>query len=143
MIKIKFCSDCDHEKLAEFLTFLAASINEYKEENQLVAIAQLDEKVKIAYVKIVVNMTFDDDGEIDEKEFSEIFQLISRINLAPESRYIIRSYMAEEEKLVPLEELLQELDRECPDSQLKPMRISLVNGVAPTKPDTHSFAMSG
>nr|WP_321513355.1 hypothetical protein [uncultured Pseudodesulfovibrio sp.] len=125
-VKLHDLIDCDYEKLASFLKCITTDVDEYKEEDQLQVISDLSEALKIAYLQIVVNMAFADDGVVDEKEFSEILQLMTRLNLASESRNKVRSYIANSDNLAPLSGLMAELDNECPESQKKATHISLV-----------------
>ncbi len=85
----------------------------------------MDEVVKVAYLKVIVNMAYDNDSVIDEKEFAEILLLMTRLNLSSESRFSIRTYMTAFERAVPIEALLEEIDTHCPHGQIRSLHISL------------------
>ena len=68
-------------------------LEEYADENQLKSISEMSEEFKIAYLQIIVNMTFSDDGLIDERELSEIFQLMTRLTLSAKSRSTVLNYI--------------------------------------------------
>jgi hypothetical protein len=38
------------------------------------------QKLSVAYVKIIVNMAFSDDGQVDKKEFAEILLLMTDLS---------------------------------------------------------------
>ncbi|MBF1279559.1 MAG: hypothetical protein HXM78_03720 [Neisseria lactamica] len=105
---------------------------EFKDEQQLVPIEDMPEKLKTAYVQCIANMAFANDNIIDEKELAEIFVLMSRINLQPESRSIIRSYMCNLDTLQPLEVLLSTIAENEPGGQIKNIHISLVKDLINT-----------
>lgn len=85
----------DKKKFAEFLNKIITEFDDYKEENQLKIIAEMPDQLKIAYLKIIVNMTFVDDQNIDEKELTELFLLMTRLELSRESRFEVRTYITE------------------------------------------------
>lgn len=125
-ISIAELVDCDYKKLTDVITSLSKDFDEYKEEKQLVPINEMNEALKIAYLKAVINMAYANDDLIDDKEFAEILLLITRLELTPDSRFVVRSYMASIDSLTPLEKLIAEIDNECPDGQIKSLHISLV-----------------
>ena len=82
--------------------------------------------LKIAYLKVMVNMTLADDGIVDEDELAEILQLMTRLDLTIESRYQVREYITNSVEGITLSELMTIINSECPNSQLKATHISLV-----------------
>lgn len=123
---IKYLGDCNYQKLAEILVSIHTEFKEFKEEKQLVTIEELSESLKEAYLKVVINMAYDNDGVVDEKEFAEILLLITRLNLTPETRVKLRGYMSSSEGLDSMEELMQIIDQESPEGHVKALHISLV-----------------
>lgn len=71
-------------------------------------------------------MAFDNDGEVDNDEFSEILQLITRLNISAETRNKIRLYIAEPSGMVPTSSLISLIDELSPDGMQKALHISLV-----------------
>jgi len=112
--------------LAEILNEAVNKFDDFKEQSQLQPIEELSEKLKIAYLKIIINMAFDNDGEIDSTEFAEILQLTTRLSLVPESRHIIREYMSSIDTLSPVDELVSIIDAHTPDGMHEALHISLV-----------------
>ncbi|HBP6021025.1 TPA: hypothetical protein L6A14_24335 [Pseudomonas aeruginosa] len=122
---IKDLTDCDYAALASVLQGVIDNFSEFQDEKQLIPIDEMDEAVKVAYLKVMVNMAYDNDAVIDEKEFAEILLLMTRLNLSPESRFSVRTYMTAFKPAVPIETLLAELDSHCPRGQIRPLHISL------------------
>ncbi|MCG9756251.1 hypothetical protein L1D40_13625 [Shewanella insulae] len=124
--------DCDYRLLAEILNRAVTECDNFEEENQIVTLAEMSEALKIAYVKVIANMAFADDGEVDKKEFSEILMLMTRLELTTESRFELRSYLSSEHNQVPLVDLLATIDTECVPSHNKAVKISLVKDLIST-----------
>lgn len=124
--EFKYNTLVDTEALARILNGALESFESYEEQNQLEPIENLSEELKLAYLKVVVNMAFDKDGVVDNNEFSEILQLITRLSLKPESRNEIRLYIAESESVVPTSDLVSTLNDLSPDGMQQSLHISLV-----------------
>ena len=58
----------------------------------------MSKELRLAFVKIIINMAFENEGQIDDKERSEIMLLVNRIKLEKEERFEILGYMAEIQK---------------------------------------------
>lgn len=124
-VVIKALLECDYAKLAEILQATIVEFDEYKEEKQLISINEMAEAVKVAYLKAIINMAYENDDLIDDKEFAEILLLMTRLELSTESRFSLRAYMASMDTITPLEKLLSQIDAECPDGQIKSLHVSL------------------
>jgi hypothetical protein len=129
-IVIKDMDGCDYKKLVEILQIAICNFVDYTEEKQLISIDEMNESVKIAYVKVIINMAHDNDGVIDDKEFAEILLLMTRIDLSADSRFSLRAYMASTEEFTPLEQLISQIETECPDGQIKSLHISLTKDLS-------------
>jgi uncharacterized coiled-coil protein SlyX len=116
------------EKFTGFLNKIITEFEEYKEEDQLKEIADMPDELKIAYLKIIVNMTFIDDEEIDEKELAELFLLITRLELNKDSRFVIRRYITEisKDNIETVKNLINIIKENSEDSHHKSLMISLV-----------------
>lgn len=125
-VSISSLVDCDYKKLAEILSVVANDYDEYKEEKQLVSINEMTEGLKVTYLKSVINMAYANDGLIDDKEFAEILLLMTRLELNSDSRLAVRGYMASIDRLTPFDQLITQIDSECPDGQANSLHISLV-----------------
>ncbi|PTQ87367.1 hypothetical protein C8N29_11914 [Agitococcus lubricus] len=123
---LKNLGGCNYKKLAEILQKTSQDFEDYKEEKQLVPIDEMSEALKEAYIKAIISMAYDNDNHIDDKEFAEILLLMTRLVLSPESRLHLRTYMASTDQLTTLETLVEIIDKECPDGQIKSVHISLV-----------------
>lgn len=124
--KLKSLMECDYKKLASVLEHAFSDFDEFQEENQLITLAEMPEALKVAYVKIIVNMAYFDDGVVDKKEFAEILLLMTRMELTDESRFELRSYISTESNLIPVDTLLSIIDEECVLSHNKAIKVSLV-----------------
>ncbi|VEB95980.1 Uncharacterised protein [Cedecea lapagei] len=124
--QLKSLMECNYKKLSDVLEHTISDFDEFKEEDQLITLAEMSEALKVAYVKIIVNMAFSDDDQVDKKEFAEILLLMTRLELTTESRFTLRSYIGAESSLIPVEELITIIDRECVPSHNKSIKISLV-----------------
>src|SRR5690606_32580083 len=93
-IFIKDLLDCDYKKLTDVLQATIRDFDDYKEEKQIVSIDEMNEPLKVAYVKAIINMAYDNDDVIDDREFAEILLLMTRLDLSTESRFSLRAYMA-------------------------------------------------
>ena len=118
----------DKKKFTDFLKKIITDFEEYKEEDQLKDIADMPDELKIAYLKIIVNMTFIDDEEIDEKELAELFLLITRLELNKDSRFEIRRYITEISKnnIEVNENLINAIKENSEVSHHKSLMVSLV-----------------
>jgi hypothetical protein len=125
-LTIRQLSYCDYQQLAETLQGCIDGFTEFKEERQLIPISELSESLKMAYVQAVINAAYDNDSVIDNKEFAEILQLMTRLDLGPETRFKLRAYMASSSGQIPLTTLLTEIDTHSPAGQVKALHISLV-----------------
>jgi len=125
--KLQNLYDIDMEELAKFLNDIISKFEDYEEEDQLKEIADMPNELKIAYLKIIINMTFIDDGEIDAKELAELFLLMTRLELASESRFIVRAHITEisEENIISVESLLAIIKNNSETSHFKSLMISL------------------
>src|SRR5690606_37912732 len=65
-LSLKYIPGLDLEKLAEIINGALEKFETYQEQNQLQPIEALAEDLKVAYMKIIVNMAFDNDGSVDD-----------------------------------------------------------------------------
>ncbi len=117
----------DKKNFAEFLNKIITDFEDFKEENQLKEIADMPDELKIAYLKIIINMTFTDDEKIDEKELAELFLLMTRLELEMEPRFTVRAYITEisKDNMEPIEELLKIIKNNSEASHYQSLMISL------------------
>ena len=120
-------SSIDKKKFAKFLNKIISEFEDYEEEDQLKTISEMSDELKISYLKIIVNMTFIDDEEIDEKELAELFLLMTRLELDKESRFAVRAYITEisKENIVSTESLIEIIKNNSEASHYQSLMISL------------------
>jgi len=125
--KVTLSSSFNYNKFAEFLNKIITDFEDYKEEDQLKEMADMPNELKVAYLKIIINMTFVDDEEIDEKELAELFLLMTRLELDKESRFEVRAYITEisHDNLVSIEKLLEIIKNNSEASHYQSLMISL------------------
>jgi len=129
---LKDLTNCSLDRLVALLNSAATEFTEFKEERQLVPVNEMTEALKVAYVKVIINMAYANDGEVDQREFAELLLLMTRIAVTTESRLALRSYMASATGLMAPAELMQTLSSECPEGQEKSLHISLVKDLVNT-----------
>jgi len=120
--------DINKKGLVKFLNSIITEFEEYKEEDQLKTISVMPNKLKVAYLKIIVNMTFIDDEQIDGKELAEIFSLMTRLDLDKDSRFMLRTYITEisNDNIQSIEGLLEIIKNNSEVSHYQSLMISLV-----------------
>lgn len=125
--KFEYLVGINEEKLAEFLNKIITEFEDYEEEDQLKTISEMPDELKIAYLKIIINMTFIDDEEIDEKELAELFLLMTRLTLDKESRFSVRAYITQISKanIESIENLLKIIKNNSEVSHYQSLMISL------------------
>lgn len=117
----KLLEECDTQ------SFISESINELFKP-----LEDMSKELRVAFVKIVINMAFENEGQIDDKERSEIMLLITRIKLVKtEERFELLSYMAEIQKmLTPVKDLVEIIKNNCEKSiHYKAVMVSLVQNL--------------
>lgn len=122
----KYLSEVNLEKLAEILSSLNESFDEFSESSQLQPIEELSEELKSAYLQVIINMTFQNGGKVDEEEFSEILQLMSRLKVNPSDRAKLRHYIVEPSLHVNNSKLISVINSHAPDGMRHSIHISLV-----------------
>lgn len=126
--KFEYLCNINKKGLVKFLNSIITEFEEYKEEDQLKTISAMPNELKVAYLKIIVNMTFIDDKEIDEKELAELFLLMTRLELDKNSRFMIRVYITEisNENIQSIEGLIEIIKSNSEVSHYQSLMISLV-----------------
>ena len=125
--KFDFLYDIKKKALADFLNKIITEFEDYEEEDQLKTISEMSDELKIAYLKIIINMTFIDDENIDEKELAELFLLMTRLELDKESRFAVRAYITEisKENIQSTESLIETIKNNSEVSHHQSLMISL------------------
>ena len=119
--------DFNHKEFANFLNQIVTQFDDYKEEKQIKSISEMPEELKLAYLKIIINMTYLDDEYIDERELAELLLLMTRLEVDRDTRFALRSYIANlsHENMEPIEKLLKIIKQNSDASHHKLIIISL------------------
>ncbi len=128
-VELKRPSKCNFTALVSTLTKIVDFDGEFLEASQIVAIQDMDERVKLSYVKLIVNMAFSDDNQVDAKEYSEILLLITRLNFNSEQRIKLRAYITNNSELESNEQLVEQLNKFCPNGNELSLHISLTKDI--------------
>ncbi|EAI9959945.1 hypothetical protein C5441_01285 [Campylobacter coli] len=122
----------DEHYLTNFIQELLKVCDEshFKNEDLLLPLENMDEEVKKAYLKIIINMSYENDNQIDAKEQAEIFLLMSKIKLAQKTRINIREYLLDvNENKEDLKNLLKTIEEKSEPIQYKNIIFSLVKDI--------------
>jgi len=125
--KIDNLGTFNYQAFERLLNDIINNFDVYAEEDQLKTISEMTEEFKVTYLKAIVNMTYIDDNKIDDKELIEILLLMTRLKLDRDTRFLIRSYIAEisQEDIITLESLLTTMKENSETSHHKSLMISL------------------
>lgn len=124
-VKVKNLLDGGYAPLAEILQEALTRFDDFTEENQILTLAEMSESLKIAYVKILILAAKSREELLRPEESAEILQLMTRLQLTPEARIVLRVAL-QDSVSEPLGDLLTIINTESPASQNKSVRISLV-----------------
>jgi hypothetical protein len=127
--KILFDEESSSIDLIKFYDFLQGVLtlkqkNQINETDKFIIIEDLQKIVKINYVKIIINMVYEDDKIIDQKELSEIQILMTQLDFYPEMRMLVREYVCDPN--VTFHDLLTVLDDNAPKGSQFSIHISLL-----------------
>lgn len=114
------------QALANVLQEAIADFDDHQEEAQSIPIEDMAEELKVAYVKVAANMAYEGKQELAHKAFAELMLLMTRLNLASDSRLAVRVYIAAGERQEAVSTLIETLDAHCPDGQAHSVHVSLV-----------------
>ena len=116
---------CHIDSLKNLIDEITLNFNEFNEEKQIVPLEEMSEELKFNYLKIIINMAYDNDQVIDQKELAEIFLLINRISLTQATRFAIRNYIFDTSIREETSNLFNSLDSYIPSGQEKTVHVSL------------------
>lgn len=126
VVRVDNVSECDLEKLADFLNEIITRFDFFEDEDQLVALSEMSEELKIAYIKIIINSAYSEEAWLDKDRFSVIVLLMARLDLSFKSRLALRDYIVSFKELDCIETLVENIDEFCLRSLNKLVKISLV-----------------
>lgn len=121
------------KKLSEFLGKIVSDFSDFMLEKQAVDLVEMSDEFKVNYLKLIVNMTFEDDGDVDESELSEILLLSTRLHLTVEARSDVRKYIQDiESNIEAVDNILASIRGLSDQSQHKSIMISLAKDIVNT-----------
>lgn len=120
----------DQEAMAAFLNEVvkigAENADAFESTKQVLPLCDSGSEIKLAYVKVVANLAFDDDGTIDGEEFAAIYNLMVRNDFADDERVTMRSYMFDQSNAEKTDDLVAELKEKVPSGSFETTAISLL-----------------
>jgi len=125
--EVRFGSgELNTKALGELLTGMLAARAEGQvdEVDGFVIVEAMRDEVKLAYLQIIIQMTWDDDQRIDQRELAELQTLMTQLNFSPALRHEARAYIASPDQT--LEALLATMDHRIPRGSEEALHISLV-----------------
>lgn len=130
--KMEKLGSFNYQEFEALLNNIIRDFEAYQEEDQLKTISEMPEELKIAYIKVLINMTFSDDEKNDEKnddqELAEILALMTKLDLKSTTRFEIRKYLTEisKENIEQVKTLIDVIKSNSESSHHKSIIISLV-----------------
>lgn len=126
--KLEKLGTFNYQEFEFLLSNIISNFEDYHEEDQLKTIAEMSEELKIAYTKVLINMSFSDDEQIDDQELSEILALMTKLELKGDTRFKIRSYITDisKDNMEQVETLIETIENNSESSHHKSLMISLV-----------------
>ncbi len=116
-------------KLVPFHSFLE-KVRELQQQgliadtDKLIILQDMPDRVKVNYVRAVVQLAMENGGTIDARELAEIQVLMTQLDFSAESRHDIRQYVQEADR--SLTDILMEMDRHVPKGSEHALHISLL-----------------
>lgn len=102
------------------------SEEEFEKSNQTCPLAMMDKEIKETYLKIICNYAYSDDDVIDSEEYAAIMSLIAMNDFEKDSRFLIREYMTNSEKMIPTVDLLNLLVNQVDAGSIDKIKLSLM-----------------
>ena len=126
--KLEKLGSFNYQEFEVLLSNIISNFEDYSEEDQLKTIAEMSEELKIAYIKVLINMSFSDDEKIDDQELSEILALMTKLELKGDTRFKIRNYITDisKDNMEQVETLIKAIENNSESSHHKSLMISLV-----------------
>lgn len=125
----KVSSKLKEKEFVDFLNNIVTLVSEEDfdsdQEKQNISLEDMDDTVKLNYVKVLSNYCFVNDNEIDAQEYRELMSTIARIKVGHESRFLVREYNAQPNRQ-DINELLQKLKELIPRGNFDVVKKSLM-----------------
>ncbi|MDD2357793.1 MAG: hypothetical protein PHX13_07770 [Thiovulaceae bacterium] len=128
---LKALGTFNYQEFSNILNKIIKDFDNFYEENQgsleLHEFIEMSEIIKIAYVKIIINMAYFDDKNINQNELAEIFLLMTRLEFSKESRFEIKNYISDIVNVIEhTENLILIIKTHCEISDFKSIKLFLI-----------------
>ena len=127
----------DKRSFAIFMKSLAESINSQNINENVIERRPLEDMpidIKVMYLKIIVNYLMED-GKIDDKEYSKLYNLIVRLKIDQDHRFMIIDY---HNKLEDVDILLKQLFETVDIVMHKELQYSIIKDIIYINNECHS-----
>lgn len=121
-----------YSKFADLINGIVAEASddgEFVSTSQTRPLSMMDVGIKKAYMKLICNFAFSDDGIIDSEEYADIISLIVRIEMDAQTRLYIRSYMIDPDNKESNDSLLKYLEETVDAGSFDIVKQSLMKDV--------------
>lgn len=122
--------DIDQNAMVDFLNEVVKigqeNANAFESTMQVLPLCDSGSEIKLAYVKVVANLAFADDGTVDGDEFASIYNLMVRNDFSEDDRVAMRAYMFDASGMIKTEDLVEELRSKVPSGSFETTAISLI-----------------
>lgn len=119
-------SEFDYDNFVDVINRLISADIVFKEEAQSIPLDSENSIVKLNFLKILINLSINENDSLEAKSYAAIIQLISRLSFSKDERIKIREYMLRETELKSNDELLSEIKENMPENRLHEVHISLM-----------------
>lgn len=122
----------NYKKFEEFINEMLNQEGEDKNftsNSQVLPLANMDNSIKLAYLKIICNFVYQSSDNITALEYSEIISLTARINLDKKERLELRSYMCSISEKEDDDELIKYLQTNISESSFDILKKSLIKDI--------------
>lgn len=116
----------DHKPFLDFVRAMLEARAEglVHEVDRFVILEDMSDAVKLAYINVIIQMIYVDDGHIDQRELAELHTLMAQLDFSPELRANVRTLIAD--AALVSEGLLEELDHALPLGSHASVHLSLL-----------------
>lgn len=116
----------DYKALSGLLRELSQQNVEFEEADESIPVADEEAAVKKAYVQIMAVIAMSNDGVVDSKEYAEIMQLMTRLDLSKEERYVIREDILGGKFDQDLDRYIGVISQALPEVRFSSIRVSIM-----------------
>src|SRR5699024_4114397 len=89
----RFLLSSEYKDFAKFMNGIIEKGGEgsiFENTSQITPLSELNEEIKVKYIKVVANFAYSNDQVTDVKEYTEIISLIVRVEITSDARLALR-----------------------------------------------------